>query len=322
MPGPTIDGLPDDIQQSLSRCFEELDSVIREQSDEQRQKFVVPPMLYHYTDGVGLFGVIESGTIRLSDIHGLNDPSEIRHGLEIACGLLEHHSKDGHPAAGQFARHFRQTMQGHLEKMGRFFVACFSRSGDDLGQWRAYAANGNGYALGFEGGLLEQAFISRGDERNTTIHVCYDDAALTQVMERLVRAVISILALPAKRNFGEPLIREFVTTIGASLGVVVVHAALLYKHEAYKNEQEYRFLHVRAFTDSIADLKRRARGSRIIHFDEFDWKTRWPQALREIVIGPAADEAAARSFVSECLTGGGLKPDTVRVTRSAIPYRG
>jgi|ERR1017187_6949362 hypothetical protein len=110
--------------------------------------------------------------------------------------------------------------------------------------------------------------------------------------------------------------------MGTYLGVAVVHAALLYKHEGYKNEEEYRFLHVRGLTDSIADLKRRARGSRIIHFDEFDWKTRWPQALRVIVIGPAAEEAAARSFVSECLTAGGLKPDTVRITRSAIPYRG
>src|SRR5580704_1016288 len=117
MPGPTIDRLPDDIQQSLSRCFEELDNVIREQSDEQQQKLVVPPMLYHYTDGAALFGVIESGTIRLSDIYGLNDPSEIRHGLEIACGLLENHSKGGHPAARLFATHFRETMQGHLEKI-------------------------------------------------------------------------------------------------------------------------------------------------------------------------------------------------------------
>ena len=94
MPEPTSDGLPDDIQQSLSRCFEELDNVIREQSDEQQQKLVVPPMLYHYTDGAALFGVIEGGAIRLSDIYGLNDPSEIRHGLEIACERLEQHSKD------------------------------------------------------------------------------------------------------------------------------------------------------------------------------------------------------------------------------------
>ena len=321
MPGPIIDGIPDPMQQSLSGCFEELDNAIREQTDEQ-QKLLVPPMLYHYTDGTGLFGVIESGAIRLSDIYGLNDPSEVRHGLEIACGLLENHSEGGHPAAGLFARHFRETMQGHLEKIARFFVASFSRNGDDLGQWRAYAANGHGYALGFEGPLLEQAFISRGDERNTTIHVHYDDSALRQVMERLVRAVIPILALPAKWKLDDPVLKEFITTVGTYLGIAVVHAALLYKHEEYKNEAEYRFLHVRGLTDSVADLKRRARGSRIIHFDEFDWRTRWPRALREIVIGPAADEAAARSFISECLTAGGLKPDTVRITRSAIPYRG
>ena len=49
----------------------------------------LPPVLYHYTNGAGFAGIIESGQLRFSDIFALNDPSELRHGLSIAIDLLE-----------------------------------------------------------------------------------------------------------------------------------------------------------------------------------------------------------------------------------------
>lgn len=124
--------IPDDVLQAMRSCFDQLDSVIQEQTVE-RQKLAVPAVLYHYTDGPGLLGVIESGTIRLTDVFGLNDPSELRHGIQIASAALGQESKNGHPAVGFFAKQFRETMDAHIEQMAKIFVACFSRSGDDLG---------------------------------------------------------------------------------------------------------------------------------------------------------------------------------------------
>jgi|SRR5215469_14938922 len=316
----TIKGLPADIQQAVSRCFGELDNVIWGQSQEQQQRFPVPRILYHYTDEQGLLGIVESGVIRLTDVFGLNDPSEIRHGAEHACRVLEQESKSGHPAAGVFARQFRQIMAEHIEQMAHLFVACFSRAGDDLGQWRAYAANGSGFALGFDGAILEEAFIA-GDN-NTTVNVYYDDEALSRAMERLVHSVIPVLALPAARNLDAPVIQQFVTSLGTGFSIAVLYVAMLFKHEAYTNEQEYRFLHVRQAGDPIDDLKQRARGTRIVRFAEFDWKKRSPHALREVVIGPAADEQVARTFIGECLKIGGLDGDKVKIATSRIPYRG
>jgi hypothetical protein len=44
----------------------------------------VAPVLYHYTDQSGLHGIIESGSLRLTDLFYLNDPSELRHGVDYA----------------------------------------------------------------------------------------------------------------------------------------------------------------------------------------------------------------------------------------------
>lgn len=315
-----ISDLPDDIQQAVSRCLEELDKVILEHTDEQQHSFAVPQVVYHYTDGPGLLGIVESGRIRLTDIFGLNDPSEIRHGIERARLILEE-AKSGHPAAGVFARKFGEVMDDLIVRIAPFFVACFSRRGDDLGQWRAYAANGTGFALGFDGAILESAFISAGPEENATISVNYDDTVLDKAMARLARTVVPVLALPSGRNLNDSVVREFIATLSTAFSIAALHSALLFKHEAYRNEDEYRFLHARKPAELRDDLKRRARGSQIIHFWEFAWKEHWPNALREVVIGPAADVEAARTFIDECLRAGGFRADAVTISRSRIPYR-
>jgi hypothetical protein len=46
-------------------------------------------MIYHYTNSAGLKGILESGNLWFSDIFGLNDPSELRHGLGCAIDILK-----------------------------------------------------------------------------------------------------------------------------------------------------------------------------------------------------------------------------------------
>ncbi len=53
----------------------------------------VPTALYHYTDGQGLPGILQSGCIRLTDIFELNDPSELRHGVLYGCQTLIQHAE-------------------------------------------------------------------------------------------------------------------------------------------------------------------------------------------------------------------------------------
>jgi hypothetical protein len=66
----TIEGIPEDIQRAVELCGQELEKVFEDLRREQ-EAFTVPSLLYHYTDGLGLLGVLQSGTIRLTDIFGL-----------------------------------------------------------------------------------------------------------------------------------------------------------------------------------------------------------------------------------------------------------
>ena len=47
-----------------------------------------PERLYHFTDCAGLIGIFEKRTIWASLATSLNDPSEVRYGLNLACDLF------------------------------------------------------------------------------------------------------------------------------------------------------------------------------------------------------------------------------------------
>jgi len=51
---------------------------------------VPPPILYHYTNDVGLKGIIEAGQLWFTDIFDLNDPSELKHGYVLPSYLSQH----------------------------------------------------------------------------------------------------------------------------------------------------------------------------------------------------------------------------------------
>jgi len=157
-----------------------------------------PPRLYHYTSDAGLEGIIKSGKLWFTDFFALNDPSELRHGLSIAIDVLKSRATDERPEIATFAKMLeRFDIDAGIEAAGHFFICCFSGDGDDLGQWRAYADNGQGFALGFDTSSLEDAFTKKKGKpikQHSTFHVTYDDEKLTQIQTAFVNLVDPLIS--------------------------------------------------------------------------------------------------------------------------------
>ena len=77
-----------EIQQTVETLGKAAEGIIKE-FGEATDRQPAPSIIYHYTDYKGLRGIIEGGKIWLSDVFRLNDPKELRHGLEIGAALLE-----------------------------------------------------------------------------------------------------------------------------------------------------------------------------------------------------------------------------------------
>jgi hypothetical protein len=287
-----------------------------------------PPIIYHYTSDVGLRGILETGQLWLTDILQLNDPSELNHGLSIGINVLKSMGADGSPKLKKFAQLLAALAQGKelIQESAYFFVCSFSSSGDDLGQWRAYADNGRGYALGFDTTALEHGFTKDG----TTTHpyaaafpISYKDAELAEIQRQIFEKIPADLISLSHGNLQNspiasyqtnPLIRLLVDTLTNT-----IHAALFFKHEAYDNEKEYRFLRMYGVDGPPLGMKLRARPYSSIRYTEFDWRSAASNALKKIVVGPAADYKKAAQFATDCLRW--FHPETVPITCSAIPYR-
>jgi len=105
--------------------------------------------IYHYTNIAGLKGIIESGSLWLSDATFLNDSEELLDGKNIAEQRLE--DKLRFCKDEDFKSVLELTKQGleDEKQYANIFIASFSEANESLEQWRAYGDNGKGVCISF-----------------------------------------------------------------------------------------------------------------------------------------------------------------------------
>jgi hypothetical protein len=313
--------VPQDMQDALAKFNAEAKRIL-DSSLGYLASVEPPTTIYHYTNDAGLRGILESGQLWLTDVFDLNDPSELNHGFSQAIKVLNSKASVGPPESRIFAERFEAFAKaGYIQKIAHFFVCSFSAHKDDLGQWRAYADNGRGYAMAFDAKTLEQPFVAESivpKFSNGTFPVLYDDKQLTQIYDQLINEAFPLISLPRGRNLQGPVINSYMSQLDFWLTYHALQAMLYFKHEAYKSEEEYRFLQIHR-ADEAPAVKFRQRPYSLVRYREFDWKSKASAALRQIVVGPSADRQKAPQFASACVRE--FHGGDIEVIQSEIPCR-
>lgn len=115
-------------------------------------------LIYHYCSTETLIAIVQNRTIRFSDINMLNDAEEGRWGYKIfedaATKVITR--KGLPPEAAALIEGLDVDFMDKIDAVWSTsglhlssFVSCFSTDGDSLSQWRAYADDGRGFAIGF-----------------------------------------------------------------------------------------------------------------------------------------------------------------------------
>ncbi len=165
----------------------------------QADDLVAAAPLYHYTDAAGLTAMVQNEAIWFTDYRHLNDPQEMHYGLWHAHEVILELMKGATPLGEYFLELLNHQLSLSIENSFNdpdkleFFVACFSRNSDDLGQWRAYAANGRGFALGmapenFQPNALPGSHL---DEMTIASKVVYGETAERLDIGSSSRALLS-----------------------------------------------------------------------------------------------------------------------------------
>jgi hypothetical protein len=318
-----LDDLPKDLPKALREEIQSAEQNLQKLVDELLTEVgqePIPPILYHYTDSSGLRGMLEGRKLWLTNIFYLNDPAELRHGIGFAAKALASAALAGSKPLGLFSRIFADFQSEGVERAADMFVACFSAERDDLGQWRAYASDGKGYAIGFDRAALDGAFMKAGMSPGA-FPIRYQDGRLKAIQAALVGEVVPIIEKTASGGLSTKTVIEVLKVLSVMLSMQVISASLYFKHPAYENERERRYLRMHRDDEPVKDLKLRMRNDALVSYVEFDWKSLGDDAVKEIVVGPAAQSGVGERFVRDCLRAFSFDPKKIKIRKSEIPYR-
>jgi hypothetical protein len=93
----------------------------------------LPPRGFHYTTGEGLIGIIESGSLRATQIARLNDSKEfIYSGEELQKAIQEHRKTGISPQSDFIFSKMLSLLEQPNSEIAGAFVTCFTEEDDDL----------------------------------------------------------------------------------------------------------------------------------------------------------------------------------------------
>lgn len=297
----------------------------------------IPPadgLLYHYCSPDTLLAVLQHRTLRCGDVSQMNDSREVHWGIEVLQEAIA--SRNDLPDV------VHRALDIALAEFGEKAVSlasCLSTDGDVLSQWRAYAENGEGFAIGLDPWALEDlpvAFLAVSYDRKD--QMARMDAFLDSLIERFNH-------IPGKEEFNEGINQGGDAQEEASVVLAQFHSLLslttlgvtdlvAFKNEAFSEEKEVRVVQI-AYADG-------GPGSavRLLNNDDaIDWPDeRRPSvqfrmragvpicfmdlpipsaAIREIVVGPrnTSTDAEIQRFLNT------LGFPDIAIRRSKASYR-
>jgi hypothetical protein len=315
------------LPKELSDAIGSYNTWIDAELQKQQKAGTIKETLYHYTNMAGLRGIFESESIWFTDFRHLNDPSEIVHGIEMSHDVIRDLKTGADGRVSLFLDCLADMMSPvNFSKALEYLIGSFSRARDDLGQWRAYADNGKGVAIGFAPHLfgIENTTDQKPDEAAFVSPVIYDigqvcsrhGAAIEQAAEIFLNTANAHQGLLANKTIGIPFMQDFARAVIAS---PLIWNCLTSKHPAYAHEQEVRLIILGLHDKLQPYIQTRIRGSEIVPYIPYRMAIQKQHSIGEIIVGPAANVDVERA-VQTMLESLGIKHN-IPISRSLIPYR-
>lgn len=273
-------------------------------------------ILYHYCSPETFLAICTGKSLRLSDLAAMNDFMEMRWGYQ----MWERAAKEVSDITGQELLDDIGEILSDMRILTVPLASCFSTHGDILSQWRAYAADGVGYSIGFRGADLGQLAAQM-------LRVSYDEAQQLSELKELIRSIHSVEEEETEKR-GEGF-KNICFRLAWDLAA--------FKNPAFSEESEVRLVHVIGHkpsnkTAKLEDggggafgkplppqqVKFRMKGSMPVPYIDFDFSDEGRVApIFEVKLGPKND--ANPLSISIFLESLGLP--NVEVTRSNASYR-
>lgn len=287
-------------------------------------------LLYHYTTGTGLLGMLKDFTqeepnIKLWASHYMymNDPEEYKLGEKICVDIIDKVESDlGVPEAYRMRKcaenptyrnvidRFERTSVG--QSMCPYLIS-LSRACDTLHMWNMYASNGNGLALGFNRRKLLEAGIPLKD-------CMYYDEKAEDVIQKIEQEIKELYQELDKDRPLKDAIQDHNKDTKSLFfrwhyifKLICVFFGIRIKTKAYELEEESRIT-----PRPNSKILFRERNGIIIPYMEYHIPF---NCVEKIIVGPTADFTRVRESILILLNYKGIEWDGTKIEKSKVPFR-
>src|ERR1017187_7578942 len=196
-------------------------------------------IVWHYTDGAGFLGILQSSRLYATQVAALNDAAETRYASDLFTRAVKQliaervNEQEVVTFLNTLLDFSKENTESHTTS--KFFVTSFSGEEDDVSHWDRYGKQ-NGYAIGLYARGLQR------EPTSTLFRVVYDrekqERAARELAEATVKFYLDGLSQERRRD-PELWTREFLT----GWDEWVYKLAPLAKAPRWKAENEYRIVH-------------------------------------------------------------------------------
>ena len=254
--------------------------------------------VWHYTDGSGFLGILQSGRLYATQVSALNDSKE----TEYATDLFRDEVKKAiveQTANYEAVSFFQNILELIKEEPGtptqgisKFYVACFSARADDLNQWSKYTKASPGrFAIAFHPNGLKRELTS------TLYRVIYDREKLEAAVKKVVYATLDFYK---SGLLGERADKpdEWAKLFYLAWDEWIYKLAPLAKDQQWDSEDELRIVHELKVADfpHVRFTQKRSSLARYLPLDFPCWVkervSRLP--IAKVMVGPGENQASSR----------------------------
>jgi Protein of unknown function (DUF2971) len=277
-----------------------------------------PQQIYHFTDAVGLAGLLGEGVLRASLVTSLNDCSEVLYGLRLAKEILRRRRRKEPRVLLETALRYLNTPFVPRRALREFapFVVSFCGRLDKSVHWLHYGQAGRGVAIGFDSAsIVPPPFRLVRVEYARRVQEALIAGLMAQVQAGLAAAPAGVRdSRTAYQNAGF-LFSMFMRLLAAQ-----------FKDRCFSEEEEWRLIHYRPLKHGVVSkagrrlprMRYRAVEGRVIPYEEIVLTPGQLRTVRSVVIGYSSaldvDDHGLGMLVRS------VSPEAA-ISRSAVPVR-
>lgn len=239
-------------------------------------------ILYHYCNLEAFLNIVQNSTIWLSDISKSNDLSELSFCKDKIDLKIKQYLAGNKKALKAWEA--GREMALNINEYSAIYVICFTENRDLLSQWRNYADDAKGIAIGFSKSMFEQLSASSTPYGLSLCKVLYDEIEQEKIINPIVEETIQKMSDKGVGKAALELDGEYCMKYP------------ICKQNGFFEEKEWRIIVNSAPNKkvnlnksiSISEAHYRIRNDQLVSYLEMDFSKMKQQAIKEIWIGPKA----------------------------------